>query len=150
MKDLLLTPVLTESSYQMGKESNVYVFKAPLKTSKQQIARAIEAQFSVKVTHINTTRISGKSKRVMSITGKRYSNRYGRQSEYKKAFVSLKEGDKLPILESIDEAEKKKEEAQAKYDKALATQTEKETKKASKPSVSPIRRFLRTKKPEGS
>lgn len=148
-KDLALTPVLTENTYALGKEKNVYVFKAPLRSNKHSIAKAIEAQFSVSVTAVNTTRIAGKSKRTISITGKRQSNKNGNQLDYKKAYISLKEGDKLPILEGIDEAEAKREKTQEKFDKALNAQSEKEVKKAIK-AEAPKRRFFGSKRPEGS
>lgn len=149
MNAIELIPVLSESGYASSKEKNVYLFKAPVKSSRQAIAKAIEKQFSVSVVKVNTSITGGKVKRTMSLTGKRYSNQYGSQKDFKKAYITLKKGDKLPIYEGIEEAEKKKEESQAKFDKALAANEKKEAKKVAK-SAPTKRRFLLGKRPEGN
>ncbi|HEY1645820.1 MAG TPA: 50S ribosomal protein L23 [Candidatus Saccharimonadales bacterium] len=149
-KDLFLTPLLNEKTYDLSKSRNVFVFKVPKKSSKQLIASGVKAQFSVDVLSVNTATIKGKAKRTMSITGKRSVNSSGNRPDFKKAYVTLKEGQSLPFFESIEEEEAKRESNQEKFDTAARKQAEKETKTTAKVNTTAKHRFLRTKKPEGN
>lgn len=113
-KTLILKPRMSEKTYGLSQTSNVYVFTVPLSASKQQIAGSVEAQFGVTVTGVNTTLIKGKSKRTIRKGGRPIM---GRQSNFKKAYVTLKEGDSLPVFAAVEEAEKKAAKAAEKEKK---------------------------------
>ena len=83
---VILSPLITEKSTKIS-ENNQYVFKVTIDSNKKEIKNAIEKLFKVKVKNINTTRIKGKSKIFKGTRGKR--------SDYKKAIVSLNEGESL-------------------------------------------------------
>jgi large subunit ribosomal protein L23 len=130
-KTITLKPRLNEKTYGLA-ESRVYVFDVERAVNKHSIARAVEAQFEVKVLAVNTTNISGKAKRVISINGKRMRNAEGSRGDIKKAYVTLAEGNALPFFDAIEEETQKEEAVQAKVDKAAAKQAVKEDKKAGK------------------
>ncbi len=130
-KTTLLRPRLNEKTYSLA-ESRVYVFDVERGVNKHTVARAVEAQFEVKVTAVNTMNIAGKSKRVISINGKRMKNAEGSRNDIKKAYVTLAEGFALPFFDAIDEETQKEEATQEKIDKAAAKQAEKAEKKTAK------------------
>ena len=145
-----LLPLLNEKTYDLSKKKNVFVFNVPMSTNKQTVASSIKAQFDVDVITVNTMVVKGKAKRTMSLTGRRSVNSEGRRPNFKKAYVTLKEGQSLPFFESIDEDEEKREANQEKFDQAARKQAEKESKTAQKADNAPKRRFLRSNKtPEG-
>ena len=91
MKDytnIIIAPVITEKS-AMQREKNVYTFKVAKSANKIQIKKAIEAAFGVTVVKVNTLNTKSKSKRVGRYTG--------RTQTYKKAFVTLKDGDSIEL-----------------------------------------------------
>jgi large subunit ribosomal protein L23 len=135
-KILDLKPRLSEKTYGLS-ESRVYVVEVPKEANKHAVARAVEAQFEVKVMKVNMANIKGKTKRVMSVNGKRYLNVYGRRNGIRKAYVTLSEGHSLPFFAAVEEEEKKEQDTQVKVDKAIAKQAEKDTKK---PKLSGLRR----------
>lgn len=136
-KTIPLRPRLSEKTYSLS-EQRVYVVAVPNDVNKHSVARAIEAQFEVKVAKVNILNVQGKSKRVVSITGKRMKNATGRRSDMKKAYVTLAEGHSLPFFAAIEEEEAKEKATQEKIDKVA----EKQAKKAQP------RRGLRRKKTE--
>lgn len=84
-------PVITEKSAMQGTETKSKVtFWVDLKANKNDIKRAVEELFKVKVDSINTNRVPGKVKRMG-----RYA---GRTSTRKKAYVTLKEGESIEGL----------------------------------------------------
>ncbi|HYH36018.1 MAG TPA: 50S ribosomal protein L23, partial [Candidatus Saccharimonadales bacterium] len=97
---------------------------------------AVEEQFEVKVTEVNTANITGKSKRTISITGKRMTNAPGSRPDFKKAYVTLAEGHALPFFDAIEEEEQKEQATQEKFDKAAAKQAAKDEKAAAKAAKS--------------
>jgi large subunit ribosomal protein L23 len=139
-KTIVLRPRLNEKTYGLA-ESRVYVFDVDRSVNKHSIARAVEAQFEVKVTAVNTTNIGGKTKRIISISGKRMKNAQGRRSDIKKAYVTLAEGNSLPFFNAVEEEEQKEQAVQQKVDKAAAKQAAKTDK--------PRRGFRRSKSEEG-
>ena len=94
MKDIyqiLKGTVVTEKSTVQKAESNKVAFWVDLQANKSDIAEAVEKAFNVKVVDVNTMRVPGKVKR----TGRNMSKRPTR----KKAYITLKEGDKIPLFE---------------------------------------------------
>ena len=83
---LIHSPYITEKSTSVGSMNQV-VFKVDLSASKSEIKKAVEDLFYVKVDSVTTSTQKGKTKR----------NRFGiyKRSNYKKAFVSLKEGSEI-------------------------------------------------------
>jgi large subunit ribosomal protein L23 len=132
-KHISLKPKLSEKTYAQSM-NRVYAFEVPRDVNKHTIARAVEAQFEVKVTEVNVTNHKGKAKRTISQGGRRVAN--GREAATKKAYVTLAEGFSLPFFAAIEEAEEKQENVQAQVDKAAAKTAAKEAKqevKAEKP-----------------
>ena len=84
---------MTQLDPKLGK----YGFIVDIDTNKIEIASAIEKKFNVTVTAVNTVRYKGKPKTHLSRKG-RFN---GRTSKYKKAIVTLKEGDKIELFEQV-------------------------------------------------
>ncbi|MCL2848205.1 MAG: 50S ribosomal protein L23 [Firmicutes bacterium] len=82
---IIKKPILTEKSYA-GIPLKKYTFSVDVKATKTQIKKAVEELFSVKVDKVNTINVAGKYKR--------QGRNEGYTSKYKKAFVTLKEGEK--------------------------------------------------------
>jgi large subunit ribosomal protein L23 len=134
-KTIALKPRLNEKTYGLA-ASRVYVFDVDRSVNKHSIARAVEAQFEVKVTGVNTTNIAGKSKRTINLTGKRMKNAEGNRPDFKKAYVTLAEGSALPFFDAIEEEEQKEQATQEKFDKVAAKQAAKDEKAAAKTAKS--------------
>jgi len=127
-KTLILKPRLSEKSYGLS-QNRTYVFDVPGNLNKHTVANAVAAQFDVVVTNVNITNIPGKAKSTIYKGGRRVA---GRESDTKKAYVTLAEGNSLPIFAAIEEEEAKQEATQEKLDKVAAKAAEKEAKKAEK------------------
>jgi large subunit ribosomal protein L23 len=123
-KQIILKPRLSEKSYGLSAR-RVYVFDVPGNLNKHDIARAVTAQFDTVVTNVNVANIAGKAKRTIYKGGKAVA---GREADTRKAYVTLAEGQSLPIFAAIEEEEAKQEATQEKLDKAA----EKAAKKAEK------------------
>ncbi|HVX57785.1 MAG TPA: 50S ribosomal protein L23 [Candidatus Saccharimonadales bacterium] len=138
-RTITLKPRLNEKTYGLA-ASRVYVFEVDRAVNKHSIARAVEAQFEVKVTEVNTANIRGKSKRVMNLTGKRLRNAEGSRNDFKKAYVTLAEGQALPFFDAIEEEEQQEQKAQEQFDKAAAKQAEKDEKAAAKAAKTDVKK----------
>lgn len=130
-KTITLRPRLSEKTYGLS-ESRVYVVEIPKDVNKHSVARAIEAQFEVKVDKVNIANIPGKAKRIISASGKRMKNAEGDRSDIKKAYVTLAKGNSLPFFAAVEEEEQKEQATQEKMDKVVAKQAAKEAKKEAK------------------
>ena len=91
-QDIILYPVISEKSV-MGKEFNKYSFKVIKNANKVEIKKAIETLFKVKVDKVNTMNCIGKNRRV--------GVHAGITSEWKKAIVTLKQGEKIAFFEGM-------------------------------------------------
>lgn len=143
-KTITLKPRLSEKTYSLS-ANRVYVMDVPTEVNKHSVARAVEAQFEVKVQSVNMTNIKGKAKRIVSLTGKRQKNAQGRRNSIKKAYVTLQEGHILPFFDAVEEEEQQEQAVQAKIDKAADKQAQKTEKQAAK---KPLLSALRRKKDE--
>ncbi len=92
MYDTLLRPVSTEKS-MLSMEAGKVTFLVPLSASKDDVKAAVEAIFNVKVNKVNTIRQFGKEKRFRGYVGQR--------SDYKKALVTLAEGQNIDVTAGI-------------------------------------------------
>jgi large subunit ribosomal protein L23 len=126
-KTLYLKPRLSEKTYAQS-ESRVYAMDVPKNANKHVIAKAVEDQFEVKVKSVRVSNMNGKSKRVRSISGTRYSNAFGKRPDVKKAYVTLHDGHSLPFFAAIEEEEKQEQKTQTNIDKAIDKQAAKEAK----------------------
>ena len=99
-RDILIRPVITEKSDKAMK-SSVYTFVVDRKANKLEVAKAVEAMFNVSVSSVNTTVIPGKAKSRSTRTGVVK----GVKPAYKKAFVTLQEGEKIDLFGGGDEGE---------------------------------------------
>ncbi|HLN18539.1 MAG TPA: 50S ribosomal protein L23 [Patescibacteria group bacterium] len=87
---VLLEPWITEEATRIA-ELNKYIFKVAKNSDKNQIKKAVEEVYGVKVISINTVNIPAK-KRVRGAT-------VGKKSGFKKAIVTVKEGEKIELFE---------------------------------------------------
>lgn len=92
LRKILIQPLLTEKVTAMREQSNTVGFLVHPEANRIQIKQAVEALLKVKVERINVLNVRGKVKRLGRFSGKR--------SDWKKAFVKLKEGEKLELYES--------------------------------------------------
>ena len=88
-REVIIRPIISEHSYDMMSE-NCYTFEVAKSANKVEIAQAIEAIFDVTVVKVNTLNVKSKPKRV------RYQ--LGETRTWKKAMVTLKEGDSIELF----------------------------------------------------
>jgi large subunit ribosomal protein L23 len=92
MYRVILAPVITEKATRTSEHSQV-VFRVALDATKPEIKAAIEGVFGVSVKAVNTIRVKGKTKM--------FRGRPGRRSDYKKAMVTLAEGQSIDVTTGI-------------------------------------------------
>lgn len=97
-------PRATEKAYGLSK-GNIYVFDVPVNANKKEILAAVESQFGVKTLSIKT--LVQKGKAVRFNRGKRSYPGTTTRQDYKKAYITLAEGDKIKIFDEIENAETK-------------------------------------------
>jgi large subunit ribosomal protein L23 len=124
-KTLVLTPRMSEKAYGVSQTHNTYVFVVPNDANRHTVARAVAAQFEVTVENVNIANVKGKAKRTVR-KGGRVSR--GKQADFKKAYVTLKDGDTLPIFAAVEEATEKEERVAELAEKAAEKRAKKEKK----------------------
>jgi large subunit ribosomal protein L23 len=85
--DIIRRPVITEKGLTLKEEDGTLCFEVSDRASKTQIKEAIEKIFKVKVDHVRTMNVPGKERRRGRYTGYR--------PDWKKAYVKLREGEKM-------------------------------------------------------
>ncbi len=93
LEDVLHTPVVTEKSVLMQEKNNQYTFAVDTDANKVEVRRAVQEQFDVNVTKVRTMNVRGKQRRVRGSEG--YT------SDWKKAIVTLAEGDHIEVVEGL-------------------------------------------------
>ena len=96
MKDarqIVIRPIVTEKSTLLRETSNKYAFRVVPTATKRQIAQAVEELFDVHVRDVKTIRMQGKKKRL--------GRNIGRRPSWKKAIVTLAEGDTVDFFEGV-------------------------------------------------
>ncbi|MDX1951402.1 MAG: 50S ribosomal protein L23 [Verrucomicrobiota bacterium] len=88
--DVIKTVRLTEKGSTQSDRFNQYTVIADKRANKVQIRQAVEQLFKVKVTRVNTLNVRGKARR-------QRTSQAGETSAWKKALVTLKEGDKISL-----------------------------------------------------
>ncbi|HHC72427.1 MAG TPA: 50S ribosomal protein L23 [Thiotrichales bacterium] len=87
---VLLAPHVSEKAARVGDLANQVVFKVRRDATKPEIRKAVEMLFDVKVTDVTTVNVKGKVKR--------FGHTIGRRSDWKKAYVTLAEGNEIDFL----------------------------------------------------
>ncbi len=90
---VLLRPLVTEKSSLASAYANMTVFEVHPQANKNEIKRAVEKAFSVKVKSVRTQNVPGKLKRIR--------NRVGHQKSWKKAYVKLAEGETIDLVDGL-------------------------------------------------
>lgn len=89
---IIVSPVITEKSTGL-RAQDVYVFKVLQGVNKNQIKKAVEKMFNVDVKAVNTSKVRGKTRTL--------GRTIGRTPGWKKAYVQIKEGQKISTMEEI-------------------------------------------------
>ena len=92
LHNILLQPLLTEKITAMRESNNTLGFLVHPDANRLQIKQAVETLLKVKVERVNVMNVQGKVKRLGRFSGKR--------SDWRKAFVKLKPGEKVELYES--------------------------------------------------
>jgi len=90
-RDVIIRPVISEKSYAQI-DKGKYTFEVAPKARKEEIKQAVESIFKVHVTAVNTIAMRGKRKRQGWTSG--------RTRNWKKAIVTLREGDRIEMFEA--------------------------------------------------
>ena len=88
-REIIIRPIITENTYDMMEEG-VYTFEVPKDSNKVEVRQAIEALFNVHVTKVNTLNVKSKPKRLRQ--------QPGRTRTWKKAMVTLAEGETIELF----------------------------------------------------
>ena len=86
--DVIRRPLITEKGLQVKETESTLVFDVAPEASKTEVKQAVEALFKVKVENVRTANVLGKDRRRGKFSGYK--------PDWKKAYVRLKEGEKLP------------------------------------------------------
>ena len=90
---VIIRPVISEKSYNLIESEGQYTFQVDRRANKNQVKRAVEEAFDVKVEKVNTANVKSKPKR-QGLTR-------GRTSTWKKAVVKLAEGERIELFEGV-------------------------------------------------
>ncbi len=88
---IIRRPLVTEKSTRQKEEGRQYAFEVRRDANKIEIQFAVERLFKVKVLQVRTSNVLGKMKRL--------GRRYGKRPDWKKAIVTLREGDRIDFFE---------------------------------------------------
>ncbi len=89
--DIIKTVRITEKGTRLSEKFNKYVLMCDPRADKPQIRQAVEELFKVKVVRVNTLMVRGKERRKSTAAA-------GRSPHWKKAIVTLKDGDKIQLV----------------------------------------------------
>lgn len=94
---ILIRPLYTEKIAKLSETENKFAFEVGLSANKIEIKKEIEKKFDVKVVSVKTLVQRGKIRQQMTRAGRFY----GRRPDWKKAIVTLGEGDKIELFENV-------------------------------------------------
>jgi large subunit ribosomal protein L23 len=89
-RDVIEAPLISEKGTALAESANQFLFKVRPEANKIEVKHAVETLFKVKVIDVRMARYLGKMRRV--------GRSMGRRSDWKKAYVTLKEGDKIDFF----------------------------------------------------
>lgn len=87
---VLLSPYVTNKTYELTERSSYVVFKVDTGANKKEIKKAVEMLFEVKVEDVKTVKVKGKKRR--------FSRIEGRTKDWKKAYIRLAEGHNINFI----------------------------------------------------
>lgn len=96
---VIIRPLLTEKMTLLSEKENKYAFQVMPGFNKIEIKKAVEDRFGVHVTKIATVAMKGKSKSQTVRSGGKVIRTRGRRSNWKKAIVTLKQGERIDLYE---------------------------------------------------
>lgn len=132
MRTVQYIPRATEKAYN-AQTKNQYIFFVPMSASKQEIAKQIGTAF--KVTVIDVRVATRKGKQTKYSKGKHAYPGITYRRDHKVAYITLKDGDKIPVFEEVKEEvkeDKKADKKAAKAEKSDAKEAKAEKKPAKK------------------
>ena len=88
-QQVIIRPIVTEKSADLQADDNQYTFEVHREANKIEIRKAVEIVFGVRVDHVNTMVVRGNIRRV--------GRNYGKTRQWKKAIVTLHEGDSIDL-----------------------------------------------------
>ncbi len=94
----LIKPILTEKMAILQERENKYAFFVPKGCNKNTIKNAVQLRFDVKVVKVSTMNQLGKKKQMTVKSGGKTIRTSGTRSSYKKAIVTLQEGDRIDLV----------------------------------------------------
>ena len=92
-REIIIRPVVTERSTLLADDNDAFTFIVAEDANKPEIRSAVERLFDVKVSSVNTMRYRGKVRRL--------GQNIGRRASFKKAIVTLVEGERIDVYEGI-------------------------------------------------
>ncbi|MFC1682659.1 50S ribosomal protein L23 [Candidatus Zixiibacteriota bacterium] len=92
-REIIVRPMITEKGTLLKSVGNQYLFHVDRRANKIEIKNAIQEIFNVQVASVRTIRMPGKKKRMGRFEGKR--------PDWKKAVVTLKEGESIELFEGV-------------------------------------------------
>ena len=95
--EIIKKPILTEKASILTEKLNRYAFKVDHRANKIQIKSAVEAMFGVTVVAVNTAVVAGKAKSRFTKAG----NVSGRSPKYKKAIITVKDGETIDFYSTL-------------------------------------------------
>jgi len=98
MKDsqILIRPILTEKMLKLQETDRKYAFKVSRRANKIMVKQAVQHRFDVTVEDVNIINVKGKSKQMNTRRG----ITRGKRADWKKAIVTLREGDSISFFEA--------------------------------------------------
>jgi len=93
MKRILIKPLVSEKNTRLSQNHNQYAFQVLSRSNKFEIAQAVSKRFGVEVERVRTLIQRGKIKTV--------GRNIGKKSNFKKAIVTIKEGQKIELFEGV-------------------------------------------------
>ena len=91
--EVITSPLITEKGTMVGEEGNQFIFRVRREVNKDEIRRAVEGLFKVRVEKVRTINYLGKTRRV--------GRTVGRRPAWKKAYVTLAAGQRIDFFESV-------------------------------------------------
>ena len=95
LMQIILAPVVSEKSTMVSEKNQQVVFRVAGDATKPEIKAAVELLFNVKVEGVSTVNVKGKVKR--------FGRTFGRRKDWKKAYVSLVQGQELDLTSAAAE-----------------------------------------------
>ena len=93
MTEVVAAPLITEKGTKVNETRNQVIFRERREANKEEIRRAVETLFKVKVHKVRTINYLGKTRRV--------GRNVGRRPAWKKAYVTLAEGQRIDFFENV-------------------------------------------------